>query len=115
MDADVDLFVEEDGSIRFVHDDDVAEALVVDGVTQVTNRASHVEPAPGGGWTADLRPVGGPVLTGPDGKPFRRRSAALGAEVAWLGSELRSGRLGRPESSRIASPDRPSDFPEGRS
>ena len=45
----------------------------------VITRASHVEPGPDGRWSADLRPVGGPVLG-----PFDRRSEALGAELAWL-------------------------------
>ena len=42
-------------------------------------RASHVEPTPVGQWTADLRPVLGPVLG-----PFAHRSEALEAERAWL-------------------------------
>ena len=36
-------------------------------------------PTADGRWTADLRPVGGPVLG-----PFARRSEALEAERAWL-------------------------------
>ena len=40
---------------------------------------SHVEPNSAGEWTADLSPVGGPVLG-----PFAKRGAALAAEVAWL-------------------------------
>lgn len=43
-----------------------------------TRRASHVEPCEGG-WSADLVPVGGPVLG-----PFAKRSEALAAEVRWL-------------------------------
>jgi hypothetical protein len=42
-------------------------------------RASRVEPEGPGRWTADLSPVGGPVLG-----PFPDRDAALAAEVAWL-------------------------------
>lgn len=42
-------------------------------------RASHVEPTADGRWTADLRPVNGPVLG-----PFSRRSDALAAEHRWL-------------------------------
>ena len=42
-------------------------------------RGSHVEPTETGQWTADLSPVGGPVLG-----PFPSRSAALGAERHWL-------------------------------
>ena len=41
-------------------------------------RASHVEPAPGG-WTADMSPVGGPILGS-----YPKRSQALAAEVEWL-------------------------------
>ena len=47
----------------------------------VIRRASHVEPDARGGWSADLSPVSGPVLG-----PFSTRSAALAAEVAWLGT-----------------------------
>ena len=42
-------------------------------------RGSHVEPTEDGFWTADLSPVGGPVLG-----PFEDRSAALFAERVWL-------------------------------
>jgi hypothetical protein len=42
-------------------------------------RASHVEPTSDGTWTADLSPVGGPVLG-----PFTKRSGALAAEADWL-------------------------------
>lgn len=42
-------------------------------------RASHVEPTSDGQWTADMGPVGGPVLG-----PYTLRSEALAAEVAWL-------------------------------
>lgn len=46
-------------------------------------RASHVEPTPDAHWTADLAPLGGPVLG-----PFARRSEALRAEIDWLESWL---------------------------
>jgi hypothetical protein len=45
----------------------------------VVTRASQVEPTTGGGWTADLAPVAGPVLG-----PFGRRSEALQAEQSRL-------------------------------
>ena len=48
-------------------------------------RASHVEPVCGGRWTADLTPVGGPVLG-----PFGRRSDALTAETQWIDAHLLS-------------------------
>lgn len=60
-------------------------------------RASHVEPASGGGWFADMRPVDGPILFA-DGAEysfgaqpwglmltgFATREAALAAERGWL-------------------------------
>jgi hypothetical protein len=42
-------------------------------------RGSHVEPEADGRWTADMGPVGGPVLG-----PFPHRSEALAAERQWL-------------------------------
>lgn len=65
------------GEVRFIHDDDLAEAMRGFG-TSTTARASHVEPTEGG-WKADLAPVQGPVLG-----PFPRRSTALEVEVEWL-------------------------------
>ena len=52
--------------------------------TPVIMRASAVEPNEHGEWVADLRPVGGPVLS-----PCRNRAEALAAEVAWLDAHLR--------------------------
>ena len=66
--------------IRFIHQDDLAEALQAG--KAVTRRASHVEPGKGG-WSADLRPVNGPVLG-----PFNRRDTALQAEDNWLRQQL---------------------------
>ena len=62
--------------IRFLHQDDLAEAMQVGRST--TLRASGVEPSEAG-WNADLRPVNGPVLG-----PFTRRDSALQAEAQWL-------------------------------
>ncbi len=45
----------------------------------VLRRTSHVEPTDDGQWTADLSPVGGPVL-----RSFSNRSQALVAELRWL-------------------------------
>lgn len=66
-----------DGRVSFLWDDALAD-LTGEGAT-VIRRASHVEPAPGGGWTADLSPSGGPVLG-----PFPYRGDALDAERQWL-------------------------------
>jgi hypothetical protein len=50
-------------------------------------RASEVEPVPGGGWSPDMRRVGGPESLG----VFPRRAEALAAEVAWLDREVLGG------------------------
>ena len=75
-----ELFVSPDGVARGLYGElldarDIGESRVA--------RASHVEPAPGGGWTADLSPSGGPALG-----PFPLRSAALTAEAEWLTRNL---------------------------
>lgn len=72
----MDLIVETDGLIRAVYSEELDLAPLGD-IT--IRRASHVEPIEAGGWTADLSPVGGPVLG-----PFPVRSAALAAEQRWL-------------------------------
>lgn len=72
-----------DGSSRFVYAD--ALAPLAARPHSVTTRASHVEwDKEAGGWTADMRPVGGPVLVAPDGHPFKLRADALAAERQWL-------------------------------
>jgi hypothetical protein len=72
----MDLVILPGGTIRAVYTEEIElDAL---GTPRIA-RASHVEPTPDGRWTADLRPIGGPVLG-----PFARRSEALDAELAWL-------------------------------
>jgi hypothetical protein len=70
------LVVESTGQVRALYTDDLDLATLG---RPVIRRASHVEPGPDGRWSADLRPVGGPVLG-----PFDRRSQALEAEQDWL-------------------------------
>jgi len=67
-----------DGALVFVYHDDLRPLFGLGGEAR-TARASHVEPTSDNRWTADLSPVGGPVLG-----PFDERSEALKAEVAWL-------------------------------
>lgn len=68
------------GRMAMIYDDRAAGVLARLGSFTVS-RASHVEPAEGG-WTADMGPVGGPVLG-----PFPLRADALAAERAWLRTE----------------------------
>jgi hypothetical protein len=70
------LLVKPDGTVRAIYDE--AIDLGVLGRTTIS-RASHVEPSQEGRWTADLTPVGGPVLG-----PYDRRGEALEAEHDWL-------------------------------
>lgn len=80
----MNLFIRPDGTVQAIYDE--ALDLGVLGAVSI-RRASHVEPAANGpGWTADLSPVGGPVLG-----PFAKRSAALDAEIAWLSEHLANG------------------------
>jgi hypothetical protein len=107
---DLTIYIGADGTVQHVYDDALAELLVDDGEV-TTHRASHVEPHPRGGWIADMRPVGGPIL-GADGAivgdlngddayaiavaaldSFRLRAEALAAERAWLDACLADGSL----------------------
>ncbi len=73
------------GELLMVYSDELTPALMEaygdEGSGQI-QRASHVEPGPGG-WLADLSPVNGPILG-----PFPLRQTALDAEVAWLNANL---------------------------
>jgi hypothetical protein len=86
----MEVFVDVDGTIEFIYSDTLASLF--DGENLKVTRASYVEPAIGGGWTADLSPVGGPVLLD-NGAPFVRREDALAAESRWLEHELSLRRI----------------------
>ncbi len=92
------------GRVEFIYDDALVAVLEAGAATVV--RASHVEPAPGGGWLADMGPSGGPVLQHEEidwsvvcddcarfpnrctcvvaRRPFATRAEALAAERSWL-------------------------------
>ena len=70
------LIVAPNGTVRCLYD----ETLDLSALGRLTiTRGSQVEPTAGGLWTADLSPVGGPLLG-----PFPDRSTALAAERRWL-------------------------------
>lgn len=72
----MELIVGINGVTRCVY----SEAIDLRELGQLTiTRASHVEPTPTGHWTANLEPLGGPILG-----PFPQRSEALAAEDRWL-------------------------------
>lgn len=77
------LFVSPGGVVRCLYGESLDLASL--GAVSI-ERASHVEPTAAGAWTADLGPIGGPMLG-----PFSSRSAALAAEQAWLERLLADG------------------------
>lgn len=76
----IDIVCAPDGTLTAIWNDELA-SLVSEGKATIS-RASHVEPTEDGKWTADLGPVGGPVLG-----PYPLRREALDAEIAWLRAE----------------------------
>ena len=72
----MELIIEPNGAVRCVYAETVDLAALG---TLYVLRASHVEPDAHGRWTADLRPVDGPLLG-----PYALRIEALAAEQRWL-------------------------------
>jgi hypothetical protein len=77
------ILVKPDGTLVFIYSDALAPLL--DEGKATVKRASHVEPHPDGGWTADMTPH---AKNGPVFGPFALRQEALDAEVAWLEQHL---------------------------
>jgi hypothetical protein len=76
------LKVAADGStLTAIHNDALVD-LYEEGQCRIA-RASHVEPTEDAQWTADMEPLGGPILG-----PFALRQEALDAEVAWIEQKL---------------------------
>lgn len=70
------IIVRKDGTILTIY----GEVLELRSLGDIhISRASHVEPDTFGNWTADLTPIGGPVLGG-----FSHRSQAINQEIQWL-------------------------------
>jgi hypothetical protein len=79
-----ELYISPEGNVRYVYTDTLPDSTFRREASSLsTRRASHVEPYADGGWTADMSPVGGPVLG-----PFALRGQALEAETAWLATYL---------------------------
>jgi len=72
----MELLIHSSGKIRCLYGEEIDLAAL--GRLRI-ERGSHVEPTWDGRWTADLGPVGGPVLG-----PYEVRSEALAAEQEWL-------------------------------
>ena len=72
----MEMIIDRNGTIRCLYDEGLDLAALG---SLAISRGSYVEPTAEGRWTADLAPVGGPVLG-----PFERRSVALAAERDWL-------------------------------
>lgn len=87
-----EVVIDASGNIAFVHSDELVELLAPAFPLLTVTRASHVEPAPGGGWEVDVAPLAGP--SGPDGRHViaaaPRRDEALALERAWVINHLRS-------------------------
>jgi hypothetical protein len=71
------LLIDEVGTLELIYADDLRPLLDLGHAT--ITRASFVEPTCDGHWTADLSPVGGPLLG-----PFLLRDQALREERTWL-------------------------------
>jgi len=73
------------GELRAIYSDEVAAVFKKLGITDFNiQRVSHVEPC-GMQWTADMKPVNGPVLG-----PFDTKAEALAAEEAWINKHVLS-------------------------
>jgi hypothetical protein len=78
----MELFIARTGRVHCLYGEEFDLGLL--GLLTI-HRASHVEPNDNGCWTADLSPIGGPILG-----PFAQRSQALSAEVGWIEGHLPS-------------------------
>lgn len=84
----VEIFVDENGAIELVHDDEAIAALDAAIPVRRTCRASHVEPY-GKQWSVDVAPfleIKQPLYIG----FFDTRAEALAAEKAWVLKHLAS-------------------------
>lgn len=80
---EVRVKISDGGRLSLIYSDELAGLLAKGATVPDTRRVSHVEPAAGGGWAADMSPVDGPVLG-----PFTLRQEALDAELGYLREHL---------------------------
>jgi hypothetical protein len=74
-----------DGVVRYIHSDEAVRLAAGALGRPVINRASHVEyDNERGGWTADMSPLGAPVILG----PYTTREEALEREHTWLAAYM---------------------------
>lgn len=73
--------ISNDGTLQMIFSDDLLGVLGL-GNSEI-KRASHVEPTSDCKWTADMSPVGGPLLG-----PFSTRAMALKAETDWINQNI---------------------------
>ena len=78
------ITISPNGELSFIYKDELRPLLDI-GKADI-RRVSHVEPTQDGRWSADLSPVGGPILG-----PFEFRQDALEAEVEWLNQHVLGG------------------------
>lgn len=84
MNKEIILSFNNEGQMKTLYNENIElEAL---GKLNI-KRASHVEPTNDGLWTADLTPIGGPILG-----PFKKRSIALEEEVNWINNNILSSK-----------------------
>lgn len=80
----IDFTIAPDGRVHLIYGDDLPLPELEANLGPATiTRASEVEPAPGGGWQADMARSGGPLLP-----PTLTRAEAVAAEVRWLQTEV---------------------------
>lgn len=82
---DLEVIVNEDGSIVFIHNDDLHDLLLSAFPQMETRRASHVEPDARGGWSVDASPLLGKSTIIAN---RNRRDDAIAAEIDWLKKHL---------------------------
>ena len=83
MSDTITIQIEPDGQMIFIYED--KKRFFLDLGETVIKRASHIEPTATAQWTADLSPIGGPILG-----PFDTHREALVAEVDYITNQMQT-------------------------